>query len=267
MGLTCNGSEEEPKPQCVICFEVLSNKALKPSKLKRHHETKYKEHVMKSIEFFKNKEQELRKNMKFSLLIGKSGKPHTIAEDLILPAVKAMVSAMIGEEATNSFNKIALSNDTIKQQIDGLSRNIKEQLLRRINKSDYLSLRLDESTNITNKSSLRLSKKNYDPFPNIKNVIESTEEELSDKNSKYFIKHMSNMQRSFRDCFPVPDISRNWIRQPFEIDIHQINGLTSLEEDSLIEISTDTSLKIQFNQKSLEKFWLHVRKGLNTIIK
>jgi len=509
MGFTSNGSEEEPKPQCVVCFEVLSNEALKPSKLKRHLETKHKEHAMKSIDFFKNKEQELRKNMKFikktatdctnesavkasfivSLLIGKSGKPHTIAEDLILPAAKAMVSTMIGEEAANSLNKIALSNDTIQKRIDRLSGNIKEQLLKRINKSDYFSLQLDESTDITNKSvllcyvryeydnvisedilfvttvvhttaeeifckinefiianeiewtkcvgvstdgaramsgkftgliarirniipsvtwhhccihreaivskkipihlktvlddavkivnfikakslnsrifeqlckdmdsehyelllhseirwlsrgkvlsrlfelkdevrlffiehksfslsermndyswlatlaylsdifthlnalnlslqgthitifkvedkieamikklelwSLRLSKKNYDPFPNLKNCIESTEEELSDKDSKYFIQHMGDMQRSFRDYFPVPDISRNWIRQPFEIDIHQINGLTSLEEDSLVEMSTDTSLKMQFNQKSLEHFWLHVRK-------
>lgn len=51
-GFTCNGSEEESKSQCVICFEVLSNEALKPSKLKIHFETKHKEHVTKSIEFF-----------------------------------------------------------------------------------------------------------------------------------------------------------------------------------------------------------------------
>lgn len=61
---------------------------------------------------------------------------------------------------------------------------------------------------------------------------------------------MGDMQRSFRDYFPVPDIRKNWIRQPFEIDIHQINELKSLEEDSLVEVSTYTSLKIQFNQKS-----------------
>jgi len=34
-----------------------------------------------------------------------------------------------------------------------------------------------------------LSKKNYDPFANLKNVIKSTEDEFSDKNSLYFIKH------------------------------------------------------------------------------
>jgi len=33
-----------------------------------------------------------------------------------------------------------------------------------------------------------------------------------------------------------------------------------LEGDSLVEMSTDTSLKMQFNQKSLDNFLLHVRK-------
>jgi hypothetical protein len=52
---------------------------------------------------------------------------------------------------------------------------------------------------------------------------------------------MGDMQRSFHDYFPVPDISRNLIRQPFEIDIHQINRLTTLEEENLVDIFTDTS--------------------------
>jgi len=60
--------------------------------------------------------------------------------------------------------------------------------------------------------------------------------------------------------FQTPAINRNWIRHHFEIDITQINGLTSLEEDNLIKISTNGSLKLQFNQKSLENFWLHVQK-------
>jgi len=55
MGFTCSGSEEEQKPQCVICFEVLSNEALKPSKLKRHLETKHNEHVTNPLIFLKIK--------------------------------------------------------------------------------------------------------------------------------------------------------------------------------------------------------------------
>lgn len=82
--------------------------------------------------------------------IEKSGKLHTIAEDLILLTVKDIVSAMIGKEAANSLNKISLSNDTIKK-IDSLSGNNEKQLLRRVNKKYYFRSQLDESTDITNK--------------------------------------------------------------------------------------------------------------------
>jgi hypothetical protein len=52
MDFTCNGSEKESKPRRVICFEVLSNEALKPLELKKHVETKHKKGVTKSIVFF-----------------------------------------------------------------------------------------------------------------------------------------------------------------------------------------------------------------------
>jgi len=73
---------------------------------------------------------------------------------------------------------------------------------------------------------------------------------------------MVDIQRTFRDYFPVPDISRNWIWEPFEIDIYKIHELelTSLVVDSLTNISTDSSLKIRFDQNLLEHFWFHVRK-------
>jgi hypothetical protein len=73
---------------------------MKPSKLRRHLESKRKQRATKSIEFLKNKEQEIRQSRKLikeiatgscnenavkasyevSMLIAKAGKPHTIAE-------------------------------------------------------------------------------------------------------------------------------------------------------------------------------------------
>jgi len=48
-GFTFVGTEEEPLPQCVICFETLANQSMKPSKLERHISTKHPECVNKPL--------------------------------------------------------------------------------------------------------------------------------------------------------------------------------------------------------------------------
>ena len=53
-----NGIE---KPQCVLCNAVLSAESMKPSKLKRHLETKHSEHITKDLDFFKRHEAALKK--------------------------------------------------------------------------------------------------------------------------------------------------------------------------------------------------------------
>ena len=40
------------KPQCVLCYTVFSNEAMKPSKLKCHSQTKHPKHVEKDLNFF-----------------------------------------------------------------------------------------------------------------------------------------------------------------------------------------------------------------------
>ncbi|CAG9829508.1 unnamed protein product [Diabrotica balteata] len=64
MGFTFTGPEQQPKPQCVICYESLSNECMKPAKLRRHLETKHPEYKSKSLDFFKNKLGELRRSRK-----------------------------------------------------------------------------------------------------------------------------------------------------------------------------------------------------------
>lgn len=50
--------------QCVICAEILSNDALKPAKLLRQFESKYKGFIGRRIDFFKRKELELKSRKK-----------------------------------------------------------------------------------------------------------------------------------------------------------------------------------------------------------
>ncbi len=94
------------RPQCVVCAEVLANDSMKPCKLKRHLETKHAGIKNKPAEYFKRKldglhqqqatisvhstvsKQCLEASYVVAKRIGKLGKPHTIAETLILPAAQ-----------------------------------------------------------------------------------------------------------------------------------------------------------------------------------
>ena len=61
---------------------------------------------------------------------------------------------MLGDKAARDLNLISLSNDTVKNRIEDMSNNIKEQLITRVLKSQYYSLQLDESTDVSNNSNL-----------------------------------------------------------------------------------------------------------------
>ena len=47
-------------PQCVICFENLSNDALRPSRLQRHLQTKLPGHQDKPLAFFQSKKDSFK---------------------------------------------------------------------------------------------------------------------------------------------------------------------------------------------------------------
>jgi hypothetical protein len=74
-----------------------------------------------------------------------------------------------------------------------------------------------------------------------------------------FTQHLQDLRCSFRKYFPSRDESKNCIKDPFNVDLHKLRGLAVAEENDLIEISTNSALKIQSKENSLANFWLHVR--------
>ena len=48
-------------PQCVVCFQVLSNDALRPTRPQRHLQTKHSCHQVKPLAFFQSKRDSLKK--------------------------------------------------------------------------------------------------------------------------------------------------------------------------------------------------------------
>jgi hypothetical protein len=56
-------------------------------------------------------------------------KPHTIAEELILPAAVDMVNIMIVESAGKLLSKVPLSNNTISRRIQHIAEDLNDQLI------------------------------------------------------------------------------------------------------------------------------------------
>nr|XP_006005906.1 PREDICTED: zinc finger BED domain-containing protein 5-like [Latimeria chalumnae] len=167
MGFTWTGAGEYPQPQCVLCGEVLSNNSLKPSLLRRHLETKHEQHKDKPPEFFKWTRAQLMASKKVlhsaaaddnikaleasylvSYRIANSGKPHTIAEELILSAATDMVSTILGENAPKLIQLVPISNNTVSRRIDDMANDVLTQLTNRVISSQYFALQLDESTDM-----------------------------------------------------------------------------------------------------------------------
>jgi hypothetical protein len=58
-GFTYTGEESAPVPQCVICYETLSNHSMKPSLLMLHFETKHRDLKHKPLGYFQRKLSDL----------------------------------------------------------------------------------------------------------------------------------------------------------------------------------------------------------------
>ncbi|CAH1992031.1 unnamed protein product [Acanthoscelides obtectus] len=87
----------------------------------------------------------LRASYNISLLIAKSGKPHTIGEKLILPAVEEVLKTVLHKPASDILKRIPLSNNTVERRIDEMSSDI-ESFLCNYLQTTHFSIQLDEST-------------------------------------------------------------------------------------------------------------------------
>jgi hypothetical protein len=61
--------------------------------------------------------------------IAKCKKPHTIAEELVLPAAVDMVNIIIGESDGKLLSKVPLSNNTISRRIQHIAEDLNDQLI------------------------------------------------------------------------------------------------------------------------------------------
>ena len=148
------------KLKCVICNEVHSNESFKDNKLKRHLQTKHSKLSDKNCEFFKRKEQNLKKQQVYSASshficplkqaalascvvawhIACAKKPHSIGEKLIKPTAIDEVRIMCADDVAKKLDVVPLCNDTVRKRIVSMSFNVKEQLVSFIKQGGEYSL-------------------------------------------------------------------------------------------------------------------------------
>ncbi|KAL4108255.1 hypothetical protein QTP88_018486 [Uroleucon formosanum] len=139
---------------------------MRPNKLRRHIETKHFDLKDQPLSYFETKLKELKTSKTkikqftkvnekamhasylISLRIAKAGKPHTIGENLVLPAIKDAVGVMFGDKSSKDVEMIPLSNDTVGRRINEMSQWTEDELIQRVCKNSFFSLQLDESTGV-----------------------------------------------------------------------------------------------------------------------
>ncbi|XP_076806902.1 zinc finger BED domain-containing protein 5-like [Clavelina lepadiformis] len=173
LGFTSMLDHGNEKPQCVLCHVVLSNDAMKPSKLKRHLQQKHPEHEGKDLSFYQRQKMSLKRqkldasgyfqqqstasleaSFEVALQIAKQKKPHTIAETIVKPCAVKMVKLILGEKSSKKIEQVCLSNDTIKRRISVMSTDVKQQVIDELKASPMFSIQLDESTDVASCSQL-----------------------------------------------------------------------------------------------------------------
>ncbi|XP_065639505.1 zinc finger BED domain-containing protein 5-like [Hydra vulgaris] len=172
-GLTYMLKETISYPQCVICYKVLGNDSMKPSKLAIHLNKCHPDLQTKDTDFFKRKFESLKRckldktgiiyqtqqniveaSYKVSYIIAQNKKAHTLTEEVIIPCTKEIVRLLFGEETAKKVDNISLSNTTVKRRLTDISSNIKENVINEIKESPYFSIQLDESTDVSSMAQL-----------------------------------------------------------------------------------------------------------------
>ncbi|VVC42718.1 Hypothetical protein CINCED_3A003924, partial [Cinara cedri] len=137
-------------PMCLLCNRILSNEAMKPSRLQEHLQKIHPDKQNKNLLFFTNIRDRCLKapsvsgllttsstqcddgliaSYNISKLIAKSGKAHTIGEQLILPDIKEVLETVLHHSASyNVFKKVLLSNDTVRRRIDEMAEDVEVSL-------------------------------------------------------------------------------------------------------------------------------------------
>ena len=147
------------QPMCLVCEKNFSNEPMKLSRLLEHLQKIHPDKSGKTLAFFHSLQFLKQKTMnmftsssknsddslKASLLIAEAGKPHTIGEELILPAVKEVIKTVLHKSPEQVIKSIPLSDNSVQRRVDKIAENVVEILSKMLMTTEF-SLQLNKST-------------------------------------------------------------------------------------------------------------------------
>lgn len=159
---------DETRPFCLLCKKTLVNSSMKPSTLSAHLNTLHAEYSSKPVKFFeelKAKEEKgrpksieklfsqrcqnldngLEASYQISSLVAKCGKPHSVGERLIKPALSIFARTVLQHKTDSAVDTIPLSNDSVRRRIDEMASDVEQQLVTNLREKKF-TVQLDEST-------------------------------------------------------------------------------------------------------------------------
>ncbi|XP_041963280.1 protein ZBED8-like [Alosa sapidissima] len=156
-------------PMCLLCEQVFSNEAMKPSRLKDHLNKMHPDKASHDVAYFNAlKEKHSRRTISnlfarktnqtenglvasynISLLIAKSRTPFTVGEKLVLPAIKEVISTVMERDPAPVLRAIPLSNDSVARRVREMALDTEEQLCATLRENRF-SIQLDETTTADN---------------------------------------------------------------------------------------------------------------------
>ncbi|GFS67782.1 SCAN domain-containing protein 3 [Nephila pilipes] len=138
---------------------------MKRGRLEAHLKAKHSTHINSDLSYVKTLKEKFEKrttlqslftarsltnnrlseaSYQISLLIAKTGKNHTIGENLIKPSISAFLKTVL-EKDDKDVKALPLSNNTVSRRIDEMSEDIEKQLVEKL-KTRNFSVQMDEST-------------------------------------------------------------------------------------------------------------------------
>ncbi|XP_025415092.1 protein FAM200A-like [Sipha flava] len=144
----------------------------------------------------------------------------------------------LSEEGHNDFNKFIDSKETnILQLYDKVVAFIK--------KIELWQRKLTEENGKTM------------CFSFLKSFLEDNDLELPMSSLNIISDHLMTLKNHFEKYFPEDIIQYNWIKDPFSEN--PLLNFTTTEEEQLIDISSDSSLRMKFSSFSLLEFWSSIK--------